>query len=65
MSGEPEGRFTDLRPQSAPASERPVYRMLIRAEPGVDEIKELRWLLKYMLRQRGLRCLSIEKLPLK
>lgn len=59
MSGEPEGRFADARP----ASERPVYRILVRAEPGVDEIKALRFLLKYMLRQQKLRCVSIEPVP--
>jgi len=40
---------------------RPIYVLQIRAEPGIDGIRALRAFLKIMLRQFGLRCLSIEK----
>lgn len=58
---EPEGLFRDPSPPKA--SERPVYRMLVRGEPGIDETRALRALLKVMLRRFGLRCtsLAIEK----
>jgi hypothetical protein len=56
MSQEPEGRFADL-----PKAERPVYRLLVQAEPRVDEVRALRSLLKTMLRGYGLRCVSITK----
>lgn len=51
---EPEGRFRDLE-----AAERPTFKLLVRAEPRVDGIRALRWLLKGMLRGYGLRCLSV------
>lgn len=57
---EPEGRFSDLPPAPA-ASDRPVFCMRVRAEPRVDPIRALRWLLETMLRQYGLRCVSIEE----
>jgi hypothetical protein len=57
---EPEGRFTDVPP---PAADRPVYKLLVRAEPGVDGVRALRWLLKGMLRRFGLRCLDIRREP--
>lgn len=49
-----EGRFSDLE-----AAERPMFKLVIRAEPRVDEIRALRHLLKAMLRGYGLRCLSV------
>lgn len=58
---EPEGRFSDA--PRAPAAERPVYKLSVRAEPGVDEVRSLRWLLKGMLRQFGLRCVDIRREP--
>lgn len=59
MSGyEPEARFRDLE-----AAERPVFKLLVRAEPRVDEIRALRWLLKTMLRGYGIRCLSVTREP--
>lgn len=62
MSGyEPEGRFRSWSPPKA--SERPVYRLSVRAEPGVDETRALRWLLKGMLRRLGLRCVDIRREP--
>ena len=42
---------------------RPVYRILLRAEPGVDAERALRALLKTALRRFGLRCLSVEEVP--
>lgn len=56
-----EGRFSDLppEPERTPASERQVYTLRIRAEPGIDETRSIRHLLKTMLRAWGLRCISI------
>ena len=36
--------MTEARPSKA--NERPVYRLLLRPEPGVDAERALRWLLK-------------------
>jgi hypothetical protein len=47
----------------AKPAERPVYQLRVRGEPGVDEIRALRALLKSMLRRFGLRCLSITICP--
>lgn len=60
-----EGRFSDLPAEHAPASERQVYTLRVRAEPGINETHALRHLLKAMLRAWGIRCLSIvpEKPP--
>jgi hypothetical protein len=58
---EPEGRFSDAPRLSA--SERPVYKLSVRGEPGVDEVRALRWLLKGMLRGFGLRCVDIRREP--
>ncbi len=60
---EPVGLFRDLpgAPQHPAAADRPVYRLMIRAEPGVNAIRALRWALKSMLRQHGLRCLSVDE----
>jgi hypothetical protein len=58
MDHEPEGRFSDL-----PAAARPVYILTLRAEPGVDDTRALRALLKAALRRYGLRCLSIDRAP--
>ena len=52
---EPEGRFRDK------AANRPVYQLLLRPEPGVDDIRAVRALLKTALRRFGLRCVSIER----
>src|SRR6516164_2226484 len=38
---------------------RPVFTLLVRAEPGVDEIRALRAWLKIGLRTFGLRCVGI------
>lgn len=54
---DPEGRFRDLEEAS-----RPTFKLLIRAEPGVDEAtayRKLRWVLKGMWRGHKLRCLSV------
>jgi hypothetical protein len=65
MSHEPEGRFRDLvepeRLRDLSAADRPTFKLIVRAEPGVDEIRSLRWLLKSMLRRFGIKCLSIER----
>lgn len=54
MAYEPEARFRDLE-----AADRPTFKVIVRAEKGVDEIRALRHFLKDMLRGYGLRCLSI------
>jgi hypothetical protein len=51
---EPEGLFRD----SEAARDRPIYRLLLRAEPGVNETQAIRRLLKFALRACGLRCVS-------
>lgn len=43
---------------SAPASERPLYRLLLRPEPGVNGTQALRRFLKVALRSYGLRCIA-------
>lgn len=53
---EPEGIF-----KGPSADERPVYKLLIRAEPRVDVDRALRAVLKNMLRGYGLRCLSVTR----
>ena len=35
------------------------YQLLVRAEPGVDDIRALRWWLKQGLRTFGLKCVGI------
>ena len=47
-------------PKRIKAADRPVYHLQVRAEPGVDEVRALRFLLKSMLRRFGLRCVAIE-----
>jgi hypothetical protein len=54
---EPEGLFSDVKPR--PAAERQVYTLKIRAEPGVNETRQLRLLLKVMLRWFKFKCLSV------
>ena len=62
-TNEPVGRFSDWRPPRPKAVERPVYKLSVRGEPGIDEVKALRFLLKSMLRRFGLRCVSIRREP--
>lgn len=40
---------------------RPIFVIRVRAEPGVDPTRALRWLLKMMLRRLGLKALSVER----
>jgi hypothetical protein len=48
-----------------PAADRPTYKVILRAEPGVDAIRSLRLALKFLLRRFHLRCLSVEAVPAK
>lgn len=57
---EPEGLFRDLTPAAPKASERPIYEITVRAEPGVDDTRALRHALKSMLRRFGLFCIDIK-----
>jgi hypothetical protein len=54
------GGIRDRALQAAYAG-RPVYRLLLRPEAGIDAEKELARLLKFALRQCHLRCVSIER----
>jgi hypothetical protein len=54
---EPEGHFSSA---PRPAAERQVYTLKIRAEPDCHETRQLRLLLKVMLRWFKFRCVSIE-----
>jgi hypothetical protein len=40
----------------------PSYMLTLRPLPGVDAIRALRWILKSVLRQHGMRCTSIEEI---
>jgi len=42
-------------------SERPIFTLRIRAEAGVDAIRNLRQWLKQGLRRFGLRCVDIRQ----
>jgi hypothetical protein len=42
---------------------RPVFVLKLRPEPGRDPIRELRHVLKGLLRRHGMRCVSIEEMP--
>jgi hypothetical protein len=40
------------------ASERPVFILRLRPEKNIDPLRALRWVLKHMLRQHGMQCIS-------
>jgi hypothetical protein len=40
---------------------RPRYVLTLEPLPGVDAIRVLRWVLKRLLRDHGLRCISCEE----
>jgi hypothetical protein len=42
-------------------TDRPIYTVSFRPEPGVDAIRSLRHLLKRALRDWGLKCVDISK----
>jgi hypothetical protein len=46
---------------SEPSARRVVYVLRLVAQPGVNAVKELRLLLKRLLRSHGFRCVSIEE----
>jgi hypothetical protein len=47
-----------------PAAGRPVYRLLLRREPGTPwALQRLRRLLKMMLRVHGYRCVGLAEMP--
>jgi hypothetical protein len=46
---------------SPPKAERPTFRLVLRAEPGVDAVHALRHALKALLRRFGLRSISCER----
>jgi hypothetical protein len=49
---------------SEPQPQRPTYVLRLQSPHG-DDARRLRWLLKKLLRQLGLSCLSIEKVETK
>lgn len=66
MTGpEPEGRFSDWPRDDHPvaAADRPIWKLSLRAEPGINPIRALRWILKSVLRQHGMRCVDIRREP--
>jgi hypothetical protein len=50
-------------PPAAKASARPVFRLLLRPEPGVDGERALQALLKLALRRFRLKCIAVEQEP--
>jgi hypothetical protein len=42
-----------------PAADRPTYKVILRAEPGVDAVRNLRLALKFLLRRFGMRAISV------
>jgi hypothetical protein len=42
------------------AKERPVFVVHLRPEPNIDPIRALRWALKRLLRDYGMRAISID-----
>jgi hypothetical protein len=64
VHGEPFLNPTAASSQAASAATsqrvcRPIYLLRLQAQPGVDEVRALRWALKKLLRL-GLRCVSVE-----
>jgi hypothetical protein len=45
------------------AAERPIYRLTLRPEPGINPVLGLRALLKVLLRAHGFRCLRVVEEP--
>jgi hypothetical protein len=54
-------RQTTQEPRRQAASERPLFRLVLRPQPRVDGERALRALLKTALRRFGLRCISAER----
>jgi hypothetical protein len=45
---------------NTPAKERPIFTIRLRPEPGVDPIHALRHALKRLLRDFGMRAISVD-----
>jgi hypothetical protein len=60
---EPVGRWSDAPTEPVSAADRPVWKLSVRAEPGVHDIRALRALLKRLLRTFGFRCVDISREP--
>jgi len=45
----------------SPQEKRPTFVLRLRPLPAVDPIRELRWVLKRLLRDHGFRCISVRK----
>jgi hypothetical protein len=61
MTAAMTGAKTAAKLTTSKASERPLYRLTLRPERGVDAERALRRLLKIALRTFGLRCVAIEE----
>jgi hypothetical protein len=57
------GRFFDvwLEMSLQQKPDRPVFVLRLQPLKGVDPIKALRWVLKHLLRQHGMRALSCDE----
>jgi hypothetical protein len=51
----------DDRTTPIPANQRPICVLRLRAEPGIDAVRALRFALKFLLRRLGLKCISIRE----
>jgi hypothetical protein len=40
---------------------RSTFVLTLRAAPGIDSVRALRWALKFLWRRIGLRCVSVEE----
>jgi hypothetical protein len=49
------------RHRRARPEKRPTFVLTLRAAPGIDSIRALRWALKFLWRRFGLRCVSVEE----
>jgi hypothetical protein len=48
-------------PEPIVPEKRSTFLVTLRAAPGVDSIRALRWALKFLWRRFGLRCVSVEE----
>jgi hypothetical protein len=55
--------FLALEAERVQADQQPTYVVRLQAQPGIDAVKALRWILKISLRPFGLKCVGIAKEP--
>jgi hypothetical protein len=61
MSRSPRGRARSLGMIVVRHSDSPTYVIRLRALPGADGIRAIRWLLKLALRRFGLKCIAVRQ----